>query len=175
MIQDRLKDLRELVPDGEKCSIDGLLDRTVKHMLFFESIGDRAIKLRQCLESEGMGMGPKNDRTPEDKGGQNGASWAYELGGDIKVCPILVEDLQYPGHMIIEMLCNESIRFLEIAEVIQGLDLTILNGAMEMRSGNTWARYIVEAPRGFHRLDIFWPLMKLLQQPKQHSPISSKI
>ncbi|PWA67685.1 hypothetical protein CTI12_AA315690 [Artemisia annua] len=163
LIQDRLQDLRELVPDGAKCSIDGLLDRTVKHMLFFESVGDRAIKLRQSLQSEAL------------KGIQNGASWAYELGGDIEVCPILVEDLQYPGHMIIEMLCNESIRFLEIAEVIHGLDLTILNGAMEMRSGDTWARYIVEAPRGFHRLDIFWPLMKLLQQPKQHSPISSKI
>ncbi|GKA18318.1 transcription factor LHW-like protein isoform X1 [Tanacetum coccineum] len=184
LIQDRLKDLRELVPDGAKCSIDGLLDRSVKHMLFLETVGDRAIKLRKCLQSEAlwwlnhlqvMGIGPKNNRTPEDKGSQNGASWAYELRGDIKVCPILVEDLQYPGHMIIEMLCDESIRFLEIAEVIHGLDLTILNGAMEMCSGNTWARYIVEAPREFHRLDIFWPLMKLLQLPNQHSPISSKI
>ncbi|CAH1444421.1 unnamed protein product [Lactuca virosa] len=36
LIQDRLKDLRELVPDGAKCSIDGLLDRTVKHMLFLK-------------------------------------------------------------------------------------------------------------------------------------------
>lgn len=35
-----------------QCSIDGLLDRTVKHMLFFERVGDRAIKLRQCLQSE---------------------------------------------------------------------------------------------------------------------------
>lgn len=171
LIQDRLKDLRELVPDGAKCSIDGLLDRTVKHMLFLKSVSERAGKLRQC---EGVGTVQTNDKTSEEKDGKNGASWAFELGGDMKVCPIIVEDLQYPGHMLIEMICDESSRFLEIAEVIHGLDLTILNGVTEMRSGNTWARYIVEAPRGFHRLDIFWPLMKLLQQ-QQHSPLSSKI
>ncbi|KAI3667064.1 hypothetical protein L6452_42107 [Arctium lappa] len=174
MIQDRLKDLRELVPDGAKCSIDGLLDRTVKHMLFLKSVGDRAVKLRQCVQPAVVGTGPKNKRIPEENGSQNGASWAFELGGDLKTCPIIVEDLQYPGHMIIEMICDESSRFFEIAEVIHGLDLTILNGVMERRCGNTWASYIIEAPRGFHRLDIFWPLMKLLQQ-QQHSQISSKI
>lgn len=174
LIQDRLKDLRELVPDGAKCSIDGLLDRTVKHMLFLKSVSDRASKLRQCVQPEGVGTIQTNDRTAEEKGSKNGASWAFELGGDLKVCPIIVEDLQCPGHMMIEMICDESSRFLEIAEVIHGLDLTILNGVTERRSGTTWARYIVEAPRGFHRLDIFWPLMKLLQQ-QQHSPISSKI
>ncbi|KAJ9544242.1 hypothetical protein OSB04_023949 [Centaurea solstitialis] len=175
LIQDRLKDLRELVPDGSKfvnlnskilglangtcdlkfsfemqCSIDGLLDRTVKHMVFLKSVGDRAIKLRQC---EAMGRGPKkiNNRTGEEKGsGENGASWAFELGGDLKTCPIIVEDLQYPGHMIIEvdnkqMICDESSGFFEIAEVIHGLDLTILNGVMERRCGNTWASYIIEA------------------------------
>ncbi|KAI7735234.1 hypothetical protein M8C21_028365, partial [Ambrosia artemisiifolia] len=157
LIQDRLKDLRELVPNGAKCSIDGLLDRTVKHMLFLESK---------------VGTGLKNNKTPVVKDSQSGASWAFELGGDLKVCPILVEDLQYPGHMVIKMICDDSIRFLEIAEVIYGLELTILHGVMEKHSGNTWAHYVVEAPNGFHRLDIFWPLMKLLQQP---SPISSKI
>ncbi|XP_071686447.1 transcription factor EMB1444-like [Rutidosis leptorrhynchoides] len=173
LIQDRLKDLRELVPDGAKFSIDGLLDRTVKHMQFLESVSDRAIKLRQCVQTEKVGNSPKNSRITEEKSSQQGASWAFELGSDLKVCPIRVEDLQIPGHMIIEMICDESMRFLEIAEVIHGLNLTISNGLMEERSGNTWARYIVEAPKGFHRLDIFWPLMKLLQQ--QHSPICSKI
>ncbi|KAI3804161.1 hypothetical protein L1987_32334 [Smallanthus sonchifolius] len=173
LIQDRLKDLRGLVPNGAKCSIDGLLDRTVKHMLFLESVSDRAVKLSQCGQSEKTKTGLKNTRKPVVKDCQSGASWAFELGGDLKVCPILVEDLQYPGHMVIEMICDDSIRFLEIAGVIHGLELTMLHGVMEKRSGNTWAHYIVEAPKGFHRLDIFWPLMKLLQQ--QPSPISSKI
>lgn len=116
------------------------------------------------------GTGLKNNSTPVVKDSQSGASWAFEVGGDSTVCPILVEDLQYPGHMVIEvcmlavstsctsnifvisyifcfslqMICDDSIRFLEIAEVIHGLELTILHGVMEKRSGNTWARYVVE-------------------------------
>ncbi|XP_077226224.1 uncharacterized protein LOC143859391 [Tasmannia lanceolata] len=42
MIQDRVKELREMVPSGAKCSIDALLDRTVKHMLFLQSVMNQA-------------------------------------------------------------------------------------------------------------------------------------
>ncbi|XP_059428336.1 transcription factor LHW-like isoform X2 [Corylus avellana] len=47
MIQDRLKELRQLVPDGAKCSIDGLLERAVKHMLHLRSVTEQAEKLRK--------------------------------------------------------------------------------------------------------------------------------
>uniref|UniRef100_A0A5B6Z4C3 Putative transcription factor LHW n=1 Tax=Davidia involucrata TaxID=16924 RepID=A0A5B6Z4C3_DAVIN len=140
LIQDRVKELRELVPNGTKCSIDGLLDRTIKHMLFLRSVTDQADKLRQWVHQE------VSDRS------------------ELQVCPIVVEDLEYPGHMLIEMLCNDQGLFLEIAEVIHGLELTILKGVMESRSNSTWAHFIVQASKGFHRLDIFWPLMQLLQQ-----------
>ncbi|KAL8512968.1 hypothetical protein ACS0TY_019217 [Phlomoides rotata] len=46
MIQDRIKELRELVPNSEKCSIDGLLDKTIKHMQFLRSVTHQADKLR---------------------------------------------------------------------------------------------------------------------------------
>jgi hypothetical protein len=36
-------------------------------------------------------------------GGQNGTSMAFELGSELQLCPILVEDLEYPGHMLIEV------------------------------------------------------------------------
>lgn len=42
------------------------------------------------------------------------------------------------------MLCKEHGLFLEIAQVIRGLELTILKGVMESRSNNTWAHFIVE-------------------------------
>lgn len=37
---------------------------------------------------------------------QNGASWtwAFEIGSDPQVCPIVVEDLEYQGHMLIKVL-----------------------------------------------------------------------
>ncbi|CAL5420167.1 unnamed protein product [Camellia sinensis] len=172
LILDRVKELRQLVPYSSKCSIDGLLDRTIKHMLFLRSVTDQADKLRQCVHQEVIGR--KNMKTSGIKGdSKNGKSWAFELGSDLQVCPIVVEDLEYPGHMLIEMLCNDHGLFMEIAEVICRLELTILKGMMESRSNNTWAHFIVEASRGFHRLDIFWPLMQLLQH--NQCPISCKI
>ncbi|KAJ4955360.1 hypothetical protein NE237_012143 [Protea cynaroides] len=36
LIQDRIKELRELVPNGLKCNIDFLLGHTIKHMLFLQ-------------------------------------------------------------------------------------------------------------------------------------------
>ncbi|KAJ9185254.1 hypothetical protein P3X46_004909 [Hevea brasiliensis] len=172
LIQDRVKELRELVPNGAKCSIDGLLDRTIRHMLYLRSVTDQAEKLRQCVHQELDGN--KNWRSYETKENRrSGASWACEFGNEFLACPILVEDLACPGHMLIEILCNEHCLFLEIAQVIRSLELTILKGVLESRSNNTWARFIVEASKGFHRLDIFWPLMQLLQ--RKRSPISSKI
>lgn len=35
-----------------QCSIDGLLDRTVKHMLFLRSVADQAGKLKQWVDKE---------------------------------------------------------------------------------------------------------------------------
>ena len=77
-IQDRVKELREIVPNGAKvlsilipyaiishcfavfvllildlmqqCSIDSLLDRTIKHMLFLQSVTKYADKLKQTDE-----------------------------------------------------------------------------------------------------------------------------
>lgn len=42
------------------------------------------------------------------------------------------------------MICDDHGLFLEIAEVIRRLDLTILKGAMESRGSNTWAHFVVE-------------------------------
>ncbi|KAM7468046.1 hypothetical protein LguiB_015608 [Lonicera macranthoides] len=172
LIQDRVKELRELVPNGAKCSIDGLLDRTVNHMLFLRNVTDQADKLRQSVHHDVAG--PNNMKSHVTNGGQqSGTSWAFELGSEQQICPIVIEDLECPGHMLIELMCNDHWHFLEIADVIHRLELTILKGAMESHSDNTWAHFIIEAPRGFHRLDIFWPLMRLL--PQNQNPISSKI
>ncbi|KZV53403.1 transcription factor LHW [Dorcoceras hygrometricum] len=53
LIQDRIKELRDLVPNSDKCSIDGLLDKTIKHMLFLRDVTNQADKLRrQVLKEE---------------------------------------------------------------------------------------------------------------------------
>ncbi|TYJ50883.1 hypothetical protein E1A91_A01G240000v1 [Gossypium mustelinum] len=172
LIRDRLKELRELVPNGAKYSIDGLLDQTIKHMMYLRRVTNQVQKLQQWAHREVTSR--KNIRSSETKENyQLETSWGFEIGDEPNVYPIFVEDLPYPGHLLIEMLCNEHGLFLEIAQVIRSFNLTILKGVMESYANNTWAHFIVEASRSFHRLDIFWPLMQLLQ--RQRNPISSKI
>ncbi|KAH1123356.1 hypothetical protein J1N35_006516 [Gossypium stocksii] len=160
LIRDRLKELRELVPNGAKYSIDGLLDQTIKHMVYLRRVTNQVEKWQQWAHREVTSR--KNIRSSEAKENyQLETSWGFEIGDQPNVYPIFVEDLPYPGHLLIEMLCNEHGLFLEIAQVIRSFNLTILKGVMESYANNTWAHFIVEASRSFHRLDIFWPLMQL--------------
>ncbi|KAH7541816.1 transcription factor LHW [Ziziphus jujuba] len=161
MIQDRVKELREIVPNGAKCSIDALLERTIKHMLFLQSVTKHADKLKQTGESKII----------DKEGGlllkdnfEGGATWAFEVGSQSMVCPIVVEDLNPPRQMLVEMLCEERGFFLEIADLIRGMGLTILKGVMEARNDKIWARFAVEANRDVTRMEIFMSLVHLLEQ-----------
>ncbi|XP_044486528.1 transcription factor bHLH157-like isoform X2 [Mangifera indica] len=165
-IQDRLKELRGIIPNGVKCSIDALLDLTIKHMLFLQSITKYADKLKEANEPKMIGKekGVLLKDNMSSPIGSGGATWAFEVGGQRMVCPIIVEDLSPPGQMLIEMLCEDRGFFLEIADIIRGFGLNIWKGVMEIREDKIWARFIVEANRKVTRMDIFWSLVQLLQQ-----------
>ncbi|XP_073002110.1 transcription factor EMB1444 isoform X1 [Typha latifolia] len=166
-IQDRVKELREIVPDGAKCSIDALLDRTIKHMIFLQSVTKYADKIKQADEPKMIGAESGVVLKDNSSGGTGGgATWAYEVAGQTMVCPIIVEDLNPPGQMLVEMICEERGFFLEIADIVRGFGLTILKGVMEIRDNKIWARFLVElqANREVTRLDIFLSLVQLLQQ-----------
>uniref|UniRef100_A0A5B6YGP3 Putative transcription factor LHW-like isoform X1 n=1 Tax=Davidia involucrata TaxID=16924 RepID=A0A5B6YGP3_DAVIN len=166
MIQDRVKELREIIPNGAKCSIDTLLERTIKHMIFLQSVTKHADKLKQTGESKII----------SEEGGlllkdnfEGGATWAYEVSSQSMVCPIIVEDLNPPRQMLVEMLCEERGLFLEIADIIRGLGLTILKGVMETRNDKIWARFAVEANRDVTRMEIFLSLVRILEQSVKSS------
>lgn len=161
MIQDRVKELREIIPNGAKCSIDALLERTIKHMLFLQSVTKHADKLKQTGESK---MVSKDGGLLLRDNFEGGATWAYEVDSQSMVCPIIVEDLNSPRQMLVEMLCEERGSFLEIADVIKGLGLTILKGVMESRNDKIWAHFTVEANRDVTRMEIFISLVSLLEQ-----------
>ncbi|XVE59654.1 hypothetical protein DITRI_Ditri05aG0063400 [Diplodiscus trichospermus] len=161
MIQDRVKELREIVPNGAKCSIDALLEKTIKHMLFLQSVTKHADKLKQTGESK------------IKENFEGGATWAFEVGSQSMICPIVVEDLSYPRQMLVEMLCEERGFFLEIADLIKGLGLTILKGVMETRNDKIWARFTVEANRDVTRVEIFMSLVRLLEQTVKVSTSSA--
>ncbi|KAH7834575.1 hypothetical protein Vadar_017488 [Vaccinium darrowii] len=162
LIQDRIKELRELVPNGSKCSIDLLLERTIKHMLFMQSITKHADKLSKCLESKLRDKGTGLGGFP---GYDQGSSWAMEVGSHLKVCPIMVENISMNGQMLIEMLCEESGHFLEIAEAIRSIGLAILKGVAEAFGKTTRMSFVVEGQnnRSMHRMDVLWSLVQILQ------------
>lgn len=160
MIQDRVKELRELIPNGAKCSIDTLLEKTIKHMLFLQSVTKHADKLKETgepkiISNEG-GLLLKDNF-------EGGATWAFEVGNQPMICPIVVEDLNPPRQLLVEMLCEERGLFLEIADLVRGLGLTILKGVIEARNDKIWARFAVEANRDVTRMEIFLSLVRLLE------------
>ncbi|XP_042475074.1 transcription factor LHW-like isoform X2 [Macadamia integrifolia] len=161
MIQDRVKELREIVPNGAKCSIDALLERTIKHMLFLQSVTKHADKLKQSGESKFIN---KEAGLLLKDNFEGGATWAYEVGSQSMIYPIVVEDLNTPRQMLVEMLCEERGFFLEIADIIRGLGLTILKGIMEARNDKVWAHFAVEANRDVTRMEIFLSLVHLLEK-----------
>ncbi|KAG6510799.1 transcription factor LHW-like isoform X1 [Zingiber officinale] len=157
MIQDHIKELREIIPNGAKCSIDALLEKTIKHMLFLQSVTKHAEKLKVAGE-------PK---ISTHQGGlllkdnfNGGATWALDVGTQPITCPIVVEDLNPPRQLLVEMLCEQGCSFLEIADFIRGLGLTILKGVMETHKNHAWARFAVEANRDVTRMEIFLALMQ---------------
>ncbi|KAL9243012.1 hypothetical protein vseg_016954 [Gypsophila vaccaria] len=160
LIQDRIKELRELVPNGSKCSIDSLLERTIKHMAFMQNVTKHSDKLSKCAKSKGCG-----DMGVLGSGFEQGSSWAVEVGGHMKICPILVENINMNGQMLIEMLCEDCDHFLEITEAIRSLGLTILKGITNGQGEKTWMRFVVEGQnnRNLHRMDVLWSLVQILQ------------
>ncbi|KAJ0054427.1 hypothetical protein Pint_01749 [Pistacia integerrima] len=151
------------------CSIDSLLERTIKHMLFLQSITKLADRLSKCAESKEehikissvsevcstvvlrvdilllfLRMQQKATGIQDSSNYEQGSSWAVEVGSYLKVCSIVVENLNKNGQMVVEMLCEECSHFLEIAEVIRSLGLTILKGVTEAHGDKTWICFVVE-------------------------------
>ncbi|XP_042017186.1 transcription factor EMB1444-like isoform X2 [Salvia splendens] len=160
LIQDRIKELRELIPNGSKCSIDSLLERTIKHMIFMQSVTKHSEKLHKCSASKFL---DKDTGMRKFSRSEQGSSWAVEVGNDQKVCPIIVENINMNGQMLVEMLCKECDQFLEIAETIRSLGLSILKGVSEAYGNKAWMCFVVENNRSMHRMDVLWSLMQLLQ------------
>ncbi|EOA26350.1 hypothetical protein CARUB_v10022732mg [Capsella rubella] len=155
LIQDRIKELRELVPNGSKCSIDSLLERTIRHMLFLQNVTKHADKLSKSAKT----------KMQQKETGMQGSSCAVEVGGHLQVCSIIVENLNKQGMVLIEMLCEECSHFLEIANVIRSLDLVILRGITETQGEKTWICFVTESQNSkvMQRMDILWSLVQIFQ------------
>ncbi|XP_019260364.1 PREDICTED: protein NLP7-like isoform X2 [Nicotiana attenuata] len=123
--------------------------------IYFKETSGGEYEEQQIISKEGGSLLKDNFK--------GGASWACEVGSQSMVCPIIVEDLNRPRQMRVEMLCEEPVLFVEIANIIIGIGLTILKWAMETRNDKTWVGFIVEANRDVKRIEILYSLIRLLE------------
>ncbi|KAL2612675.1 hypothetical protein R1flu_024367 [Riccia fluitans] len=169
-IQDRVKELREIVPNACKCSIDALLEKTIKHMNFLQTVTQHGEKWKQLGDlKEDTEFPLEHSNACSDLQGvdgrlETGAVVSSQLGKLDSGCPVVVQNLNHSRQMLIEMMCEERGLFLEIADTVRKLGLTILKGSMESRSEKTWVRFVVEATsRDIHRVEVLWNLTQLLK------------
>ncbi|MCO5603876.1 hypothetical protein L7F22_058030 [Adiantum nelumboides] len=157
LIQDHLHELRSIIPSSGKCSIDALLEKTIKYMGFLQTVTEEAGIWND------YGKVQAGEESHSSNGKKGGASWAMEIGGHERDRPLFVEDLKEPQHVLVEMLCEEEGLFLEIANTLRSLGLRILKGHMESRDEKMWARLVVKGNEHVHRVHIMWSLMHLLE------------
>lgn len=66
---------------------------------------------------------------------ERGSSWAVEVGGNLKVCSIMVENLNKNGQMVVEV-CNtceyERVFSLIIHELLEMLWLIVSNSVLQL-------------------------------------------
>ncbi|RAL50964.1 hypothetical protein DM860_005320 [Cuscuta australis] len=152
-------ELRELIPNGHKMSIDRLLHRTIKQMYFLRSVAKHAKGLakHQLLKD-------RKDQKDHFKNIISGVTRACEIENEMMICPLVVEDLSHPGQMLIRILCQEQGYFLEIVDMIRGFGLNILKGCMEVHEAKIHAHYIVEAEENHFvsRHEIFSSIVHIL-------------
>ncbi|KAH0462619.1 hypothetical protein IEQ34_010194 [Dendrobium chrysotoxum] len=99
LIQDRIRELRELIPNGSKCSIDELLERAVAHMMFLQSVPVHAEKLNKSRRTK-VGTYSNIHEKPLP---QNESTLVGELITKRNNLPLIVENLEQPDQMLIEV------------------------------------------------------------------------
>ncbi|KAL4287551.1 hypothetical protein AHAS_Ahas19G0197500 [Arachis hypogaea] len=162
-IQDCIQQLRTIIPgkDVKECSIDNLLECSIRYMSFLSSTAHYANKLQEPDKPKANGVVLQESSV---EGSKHYGTWSFEEPHQTLLCPIIVEDMAHPGQMLIELLCEEEGFSLELVDTIKGLGLNILKAKMETRNRKLWARFIVEANRHVTKIDVFWSLLHLVEQ-----------
>ncbi|OIV90692.1 hypothetical protein TanjilG_15078 [Lupinus angustifolius] len=171
-IQDCIKELRGIIPNGEKYSIDSLLGQTISYMRYLKIVAEYADKLQEPIELKLIEQA--NEVALEDSNVEDnknfGVTWAVDLATPTMECPIIVEDMNTPGQMRIEFLCEgqEGVFGLGIGHNIESIGLKTLKAEMKSRKNKLWAVFIVEivqqANRHWTRQDVFYFILNLIQQ-----------
>ncbi|KAH9698802.1 hypothetical protein KPL71_024138 [Citrus sinensis] len=101
-----------------KCTMllmDALLERTIKHMLFLQSVTKHVHKLKQTEESKitlrqssclNLQIIKKEGGLLLKDNSEGGETCAFEVGSQSMVCPVAVEDLNSPRPLLVKLVTS---------------------------------------------------------------------
>ncbi|CAI5992427.1 unnamed protein product, partial [Closterium sp. NIES-65] len=140
LIQDRVKDLRGIVPNSERLSIDGLLERTIQHLVFLREFST----LRADID-EGQAM-------------------LAEKSFDecMNECPVSVQQLS-PTLVQIKVEWIGSTVPIDLADGLRQIGLVVRKSSVKSSGGHVKAHIIAECKQPVERMDIMWHVLQHLK------------
>lgn len=141
LIQDRVKDLRGLVPKSERLSIDGLLERTIQHLLFLRQYSS----LQADIYKGQAQMGKTRD-------------------SDISArSPVSVHHLSATLLEIKVELLGDAVP-IDLADTLRQMGLIVRKSSIKAIGGVIRAEIVVEAKEGTERMEVMWNVLHHLNE-----------
>ncbi|CAI5486935.1 unnamed protein product [Closterium sp. Naga37s-1] len=140
LIQDRVKDLRGIVPNSERLSIDGLLERTIQHLVFLREFS----ALRADI----------------DKGQAMLAEKSFDEC--ISESPVSVHQLS-PTLVQIKVEWIGSTVPIDLADGLRQIGLVVRKSSVKSSGGRVKAHIIAECKQPVERMDIMWHVLQHLK------------
>ncbi|GJP76848.1 hypothetical protein CLOP_g7298 [Closterium sp. NIES-67] len=140
LIQDRVKDLRGIVPNSERLSIDGLLERTIQHLVFLREFAS----LRSDIE--------KGQAMLEEK----------SFDECMSECPVLVQHLS-PTLVQIKVEWVGGTVPIDLADGLRQIGLVVRKSSVRSSGGRVKAHIIAQCKQPLERMDIMWHLLQHLK------------
>ncbi|CAI5466104.1 unnamed protein product [Closterium sp. Yama58-4] len=140
LIQDRVKDLRGIVPNSERLSIDGLLERTIQHLVFLREFS----ALRADI----------------DKGQAMLADKSFDEC--MSECPVSVQQLS-PTLVQIKVEWIGSTVPIDLADGLRQIGLVVRKSSVKSTGGRVKAHIIAECKQLVERMDIMWHVLQHLK------------
>ncbi|CAI5478470.1 unnamed protein product [Closterium sp. Yama58-4] len=140
LIQDRVKDLRGIVPNSERLSIDGLLERTIQHLVFLREFS----ALRADIDKGQAMLAEKSfDECMSD-------------------CPVSVQQLS-PTLVQIKVEWIGSTVPIDLADGLRQIGLVVRKSSVKSSGGRVKAHIIAECKQHVERMDIMWHVLQHLK------------
>eukprot|EP00475_Leptophrys_vorax_P045048 TRINITY_DN9245_c0_g1_i6.p1 TRINITY_DN9245_c0_g1~~TRINITY_DN9245_c0_g1_i6.p1 ORF type:complete len:938 (-),score=81.41 TRINITY_DN9245_c0_g1_i6:205-3018(-) len=142
LIQDRVKDLRGIVPNSERLSIDGLLERTIQHLVFLRQFSSLVSTIEQ-------GQAELAKQELEDT--------LFDQ------YPVSVHHLTPTLLQIKAEWVGDSVP-MDLSDSLRLIGLTVRKSSVKASGGQVRADIVAEAKEGVDRMEVMWLVLQHLKE-----------